>query len=84
MHHAGRRGELMTTKDAWVAFSQAVRISQHQAGTEWRWERLSAGGTVLKSSRGFHTLPECLRDARAHGFTDDAELRVRYGSMWKR
>lgn len=70
----------MEEKGLWVAFSEIVRVGQYFARTQWRWMRVDVGGVTLKSSEGFDTLPDCLRDARAHGLTDDAVLEIRYES----
>ena len=39
----------------------------------WQWRVEARDGTVSVSSRSFGTLPECVSDAKQHGFMGDVD-----------
>jgi hypothetical protein len=40
---------------------------------EWEWRCTEEAGSRKTSTRTFSSFPECIADARLHGFTGDAE-----------
>jgi hypothetical protein len=39
----------------------------------WQWRAEAIDGAVAVSDKGFATLPECVADAKRHGFAGDVD-----------
>lgn len=51
----------------------ALWVDDPERGWKWTWRRVADdSGAVLAQSSGFRTLDDCVDDARANGFDDDA------------
>ena len=53
-------------KESWVFFTEARTSAAGLCETVWRWRR-SAGSEVTES-QAFDVLPDCVADAREHGY----------------
>jgi hypothetical protein len=58
----------------WEFITKAVR-STNAVAWEWAWRCTAEDGSRRDSVRTFASFPECVADARAQGFTGDAEPR---------
>lgn len=57
---------------SWEFITKAVR-SANAVAWEWEWRRTEEGGSKRASDRTFASFKDCIADARAHGFTGDAD-----------
>jgi hypothetical protein len=56
----------------WEFITKAVR-SANAVSWEWEWRNTPEDGAKRASARTFASFRECVADARAHGFTGEAE-----------
>ena len=57
---------------SWEFITKAVR-SASAVSWEWAWRCTAHDGEKRHSARTFASFRECVADARAHGFTGDAD-----------
>jgi hypothetical protein len=57
---------------AWEFITKPVR-STNAIAWEWEWRSAADDGSRRVSSRTFASFPECVADARLHGFTGEAD-----------
>jgi hypothetical protein len=67
----------------WEFITKAVR-STNAVSWEWEWRRTDDDGAKKPSDRTFASFRECVADARAHGFTGEAEEPGEAGTLFQR
>jgi hypothetical protein len=51
------------------------------ADDKWRWKYIMQGKSVAQAYKGFEQYPDCIADARVHGYREQARERVSIRKM---
>jgi hypothetical protein len=57
----------------WRFKSVPHRVASTAIAHVWQWQTETPDGVLIASTEAFHTLIECVRDARRNGFTGELD-----------